>query len=93
MALSESDENKTESETYYLDVDERGRSTLPKEIRDSLGLESEGVICAKLVNDRLLMMVPDDPFDKLVLNAEKEAANNQDHVVLKPGESPDQARF
>lgn len=74
-----------EDDTFYMNVDDKGRPTIPKEIRKKIGLEEGGQLCGKIVDGKILMMVPDDPFDKLALNAVKEAESGEGRVITEPG--------
>jgi AbrB family looped-hinge helix DNA binding protein len=76
---------KQESDTFFMNIDEKGRPTIPKDIREEMGLEEGGTLCGKIVDGKLLMMVPDDPFDKLTLNAMNEVQAGKGRVLKEPG--------
>ena len=46
-------------------VDERGRITLPKEIREALGIEPGDVLSLTVSGDRIVVEKARDPFEKL----------------------------
>lgn len=78
-------ENATSDSSFYMNVDSKGRPTIPSDVREEMGLEEGGTLCGKIVDGKLMMVVPDDPFDKLALNAQKELDEGEGRIVREPG--------
>lgn len=78
--------NAKSDSSFYMKVDSKGRPTIPSEVRKEMGIEGGGTLCGKLVDGKLLMVVPDDPFDQLALNAQKELREGEGRIVREPGE-------
>jgi bifunctional DNA-binding transcriptional regulator/antitoxin component of YhaV-PrlF toxin-antitoxin module len=77
--------NTKSSDTFYMNVDSKGRPTIPSDVRKEIGLEEGGTLCGKIIDGKLMMVVPDDPFDKLALNAQKELDEGEGRIAREPG--------
>ena len=73
-----------DSETFYMNVDEKGRPTIPASQRRKLGIENGETLAGRIVDGKLIMMVPDDPFDNLARQAQAELDQDEGTILVEP---------